>query len=336
MQRLMTDRPIYKIRRRQFDETEFPVKVRPLEDELLSSWLIRTALEHKTQPTTFTNLYLPETRNRLWAGDIELHADDALLQRLSAKSALSVEILTQMTFRAYEGVLFERLHPNTGGTPFLLKYTMRGRWSRSPGIRWCPECLSEDEQPYFRKKWRLALFTVCLKHRKLLVDKCIFGTPLTLYKAKWDNKKPFCPKCGACLADTILSERLEYIEGAIETQNHLQRIIRDGYIMLDSIPIYSHLFFTVLHQILKILLSKRYGHPLRLETQLQHLESFKNKSFESIPTREQSQILTKAVWLLNDWPHRFIGICYRKNVVSSTLLKDMEQAPFWYWNEIVS
>lgn len=46
-------------------------------------------------------------------------------------------------------------------------------------------------------------------------------------------------------------------------------------------------------------------------------------------------MLNKAVWLLNDWPQRFIGVCERQKLFSSALLKDLEQAPFWYWRIVV-
>jgi len=340
MQLLRTDKSIYKIRRRPYGDAAFPLKVRPLDDELLSSWLVRVALEHKTRPTTFTNLYLPETRNKLWAADVDLHADEELLVRLSVKAALPVEMLRSMTFRAYEGVLFERLYPATGGTPFVLRLAMRGRWSRAPGMRWCPQCLTEDEQPYFRKKWRVAIFTLCRKHRRRLVDRCACGRPLTLYKAKWDEGKPYCSKCGACLANVGHFRQKEDLESVINGQEQLQGIMGDGYVMMAGVPVYAHLYFAVLHQVMKLMLSKRYGALLREAIPVGDNQKivFEIKRFQPLETLEierQELLLQKGVWLLGKWPDRFIRICRTHDLFTSALLRDMKQAPFWYWRLII-
>lgn len=339
MQRLMTNRPIYKIRQRLYGEAAFPIKVRPQNDELLSSWLIRTALEHKTLPTTFTNLYLPETKNRLWATDIELQADEELLARLSVKTAQSTESLRQMTFRAYEGVLFERLFPATGGTPFLLKLAMRGRWCRSSGIRWCPLCLSEEERPYFRKKWRLAIFSVCLNHRRQLIDRCCCGKALTLYKANWENNKPCCPTCGNSLADVDSIDQLEVSVNVVEAQEQFQRFIEDGYVMMSGIPVYAHQYFAVLHQVMKVMLSRRYGPRLReaipVGAQTTIFEYKRFQSFETQGLERQETLLQKGKWLLDQWPERFAGICRISGLRNTELLKDMRAVPWWYWKAVM-
>lgn len=333
MQPWRSDRPIYKIRERHYGAAEFPLKLKPQEDELLSSWLIRLALEHKTAPATFTNLYLPETKNKLWAGDVDLHADDDLLARLSEKAALSAELLREMTFRSYEGVLFEKLYPDSGGTPFLLKTAMRGRWSRAPGVRWCPECLAEEERPCFRKEWRLALFTVCLKHRKCLVDRCICGRPLTMYKALWLDGKPCCPICRRRLHNAD-GEGQSVSIGVFQAQEMIQQILDDGYALIDGKPVYSHQYFRVLHHMLRMLISRKWGPRLWVEVGLEG-DFGSQKVFEGVAIQGQAQLIEKAVWLLGEWPERIVGICRRQRILSSVLLHDLEAAPFWYWDVVM-
>lgn len=41
-----------------------------------------------------------------------------------------------------------------------------------PILAYCPRCLASDNQPYFRRRWRLAPFVVCLAHRTMLLDRC--------------------------------------------------------------------------------------------------------------------------------------------------------------------
>ena len=40
------------------------------------------------------------------------------------------------------------------------------------GLQFCPHCLAEDIEPYFRLAWRLAFYTHCPKHYCMLLDLC--------------------------------------------------------------------------------------------------------------------------------------------------------------------
>ncbi|WP_369124446.1 TniQ family protein, partial [Undibacterium sp. CCC2.1] len=48
------------------------------------------------------------------------------------------------------------------------------------GLQFCPTCLAEDSVPYFRRRWRVAFYTVCNEHKTMLLDRC--------------------PKCGSSVA----------------------------------------------------------------------------------------------------------------------------------------
>jgi len=48
------------------------------------------------------------------------------------------------------------------------------------GLQYCSQCLLEDDEPYFRRRWRVAYCTFCPEHNALLRDRC------------W--------QCGACVA----------------------------------------------------------------------------------------------------------------------------------------
>ncbi len=40
------------------------------------------------------------------------------------------------------------------------------------------------------------------------------------------------------------------------------------------------------------------------------------------------------MWLLDDWPSRFIRLTRASKVWSANLLKDFEDAPYWFWKEV--
>jgi len=47
----------------------------------------------------------------------------------------------------------------------------RGR-RQAAWLQFCPQCLAEDEQPYFRRQWRLATTIACARHGSRLLDRC--------------------------------------------------------------------------------------------------------------------------------------------------------------------
>ena len=47
----------------------------------------------------------------------------------------------------------------------------RGR-RQAAWLQFCPQCLAEDEEPYFRREWRLATTIVCARHGSRLLDRC--------------------------------------------------------------------------------------------------------------------------------------------------------------------
>jgi hypothetical protein len=327
---------VFKIRSEGlYSSFNFPLKLRPQEDELLSSWLVRLALLHRTMPMTFTNLYLPETKNKFWSADIDLQGDPAMLAALSRKSGVPAESLQAMTLRSYEGFLFEEIHGRTGGTQFINPLGMRGRRSTLPGLRYCPECLREDKRPYFRKGWRLAFSVLCPMHRCYLLDKCPgCATPLTPYLSCRGGKIEACYKCNGSLsvgkAPSI--NDASKVLGAVEW---VYSVLNDGFTLIGGAPVQSHLYFRVLHHILRLIMSKRYGQRLRDGVGMEPLDILGYKTFESVPIVGQARMLPYAVWMLNEWPQRFIDICERQKLFSSALLKDLEQAPFWFWRIVV-
>lgn len=122
---------------------------------------------------------------------------------------------------------------------------------------------------------------------------------------------------------------------ALKSQMQLQTIMKTGYAIIDVIPVCSFLYFAVLHQLLKLMISNRFGSRLREANSIARLEISGYKAFESLSIYEQAKILIKAVWLLNEWPQRFISICKRLRLFSSALLRDFEPAPFWYWKIVM-
>lgn len=72
----------------------------------------------------------------------------------------------------------------SGLTPGILRLGVFHRTRRLHGQQYCPECLAEDPQPYFRREWRLAFVFACRRHRRPLRDGCPHcDTPVVFHRS---------------------------------------------------------------------------------------------------------------------------------------------------------
>ncbi len=314
----------------------FPLHPRPLEDELLSSWLIRIAYRHKTDPVSFANLYLPDWKFILWSRDFDTTADWKLLEALSYKSRQSIEALYSLTLRSYEGFLAEELTDKTRNLLVqpLVNYS---HTKVGYGLRYCPLCLREDEKPYFRRKWRLSFSTACVKHSCFLLDRCTAcSTPLTLSKLHDDRPVFHCYRCGHEYAKS----ETEPVDGGsygLEAIASLHRILDHGFFHTGDMWTYSFAFFSVLKQLVKVAYwwGKTEGfldHEV-MTGKIAYLSGRPRLNLiENIPLKEQYLLFSGLMRLFEDFPSRLIRFCETNKVRKTDLTKDMHSVPFWYSN----
>ena len=140
--------------------------------------MVRLAYAHDLKLRTFARLLFPD-QGEVWYRDVDRLAPDWLVEKIAANAGLSVVKVMATTLRYYEGRLF-RNYREASVLPWILPL-MVSEWKRKGfGLQFCPACLAEDDVPYFRKRWRVAYYTWCPKHRTMLYDRC--------------------PKCGAAIA----------------------------------------------------------------------------------------------------------------------------------------
>ena len=147
----------------------WPVRPKPLPDEILSSWLMRLAMAHGVKLHTLSTATWPQ--KAVWNRDIDKSADEEVVRVLAGKTATSLERAWSTVLSAYEGRLFESYN-YYGPTPWLLPVGVYHRVRQRYGQQFCPRCLAEDEEPYYRRRWRLAFMVCCEHHRVTLCDRC--------------------------------------------------------------------------------------------------------------------------------------------------------------------
>lgn len=326
----------YKIRgvdKRSIAYSKFRIRPLPLNDELLSSWLIRTAYMHHSDPATFLNLYFPDYDYELWDKDLDLYSAGSLIDRLSDKTGFPREIIYNMTLKSYESYLSEEIHSNNRNS-FILPIYRRARNIRQYAQRLCPLCLKEDKQPYLRKKWRLFFSTACVKHKCFLIDRCPpCGAPFIIHKRLNDGDFPHCRKCGFSFKEAT-PEFIGEKSAGLEAIENLYNILDTGIFEFEGRNIYSFFFFDVLNHFTKLV---KWGYRKNLPVEGGTLEDgeLPVSNISGIPyvmelDIKQQFILFSALIRLFESKENMIKYCADNNITVKKLSRSIKYIPFWF------
>jgi hypothetical protein len=276
-----------------------------------------------------------------------------MVEVLSAKTGTSVEQVRATTLTAYENILYER-HNRFGPTPWIMPIGVYHRKRRQFGLQYCPRCLAEDEDPYYRRKWRLAFIVICEKHCIILYDRCPnCNEPVNFHRDEMGDHRKFVAVsltlCHICRFDLRkINNELTADATLAECRftKLLLQAVADGFIQVnESVVTYSHLFFVGFRQLMKILamhdrrivklhqaISKEYS------VEIYTPSASKSIDIQELRVEERRQLLGLACCLLDEWPHRFIELSIKFKVWSSLWLRHLEPAvkgrdmiaPFWF------
>ncbi|MGD8248502.1 TniQ family protein [Ralstonia pseudosolanacearum] len=138
-------------------------------DELLSSWLVRVALENGCDPLALTAALWPS--RRAWSSDIDRYLPEFCQQVLVAKGGIDSNVIRGAMLVDVARCICDDVLPMHGRWPWILAVRARNR-RRLGGLQFCPDCLAADQRPFFRRRWRFAWCAVCLRHGRMLLDHC--------------------------------------------------------------------------------------------------------------------------------------------------------------------
>lgn len=144
-----------------------PVLLQP--GELLSSWLVRVALENGCDPLVISWSIWHKWRG--WAIDIDRNPGKERLLTLANYSGENLADLQNSTLLPMASVVLGREPIANELWPWILTTGTRNRIRRG-GLQYCPDCLKEYKKPYYRREWRFAWHVCCTHHSKALLDAC--------------------------------------------------------------------------------------------------------------------------------------------------------------------
>lgn len=324
---------------------------KPLDDELLSSWLVRCAYANAKKLHAFcTQVW--GSRHHFWERDVDRSGDILLLEALAERTNTPNRLVYKTTLAAYEGTLFEFFR-RSGELPWVMAVGKSGRNRLGYGMQFCPQCLADDETPYYRKVWRLSCIVVCPVHGCFLHDCCpSCKAPVTFHQGDYGEKVlsyramiTQCSKCGLdrrsvqaipC-SDTDRCNRLKAFQTvifkAIQTGWAQEPDNQKSHIM--CLP-----YFNGLHNLVRALCSQSRTGRLRDGCVEQIGDGGVTELdivgvFDRLRVKERTYVLEMAAWLIEQWPERFIRIALEADLASSYFFS-YKSAPTanWFYSPI--
>lgn len=307
------------------DSGRWPVHPQPLEDEALSSWMVRLAHGNGFKTQTFYAHWLGRSQP-LWNRDIDRQAPHSLLNQMARWTGFSMEKMQRLCLKSFDGYVYEDC-VRGGFCDWLLPLGIHHRTRRRGGMQFCPECLAMDAEPYLRRTWRMAWATVCTRHSRLLADRCPeCSSPVQPHRVDMQQRSGLgkgltiatCCTCGLDLR--TISARNQASLPVVELQQAMQLAATNGYLSFaGSRDLHSLAFFMGVRIIATGLLrANRKGITAQSEGYVEHLGP-----------AERHILMSLVASNLADWPERFAETCSSIRTPYSHFTRDAKRLPYW-------
>lgn len=145
-----------------------PIRVKPVEGEILSSFIIRSSIAAGNDPLGFSGAIWPD--KRVWTLDIDRTMSDTDLLVLSKATGVEIDTLKSLTLNHALSELFKTTPNTLAAWDWITPISSRNR-SRVNGLHYCPDCI-KSPTTYFRLTWRIAWNVACETHGNLLSISC--------------------------------------------------------------------------------------------------------------------------------------------------------------------
>ena len=305
----------------------FPVHPRVLLDELLTSWLTRTAHGNGMKLQAFFDATVGRgvpTMNR----DYDRSVPEEHLRTYSNMTGVSIERLREATLRAYAGTFVDQVNTNTG-SPWVLAQGVYHRKRTCHGLQYCPVCLMSDTVPYFRREWRLAFYVECERHHIQMFDACPqCDAPVVPFRVelgkRWATLSQGIFLCHACGFDLRRAPHryIEFKDWQLAVT--MRRLIllhwwSDAAAQADA-PIATAEFFRDWSNLATLMRSAR-RYLNRLGPAAAVLSNspiapypFGKIAFEALRVEQRIDLLRPATWALSNWPSNLLLMLATANV----------------------
>lgn len=312
--------------------SKWPILVNIEPDEILSSWLIRIAVAHGCDPISLSNYLWGNWR--CWTIDIDRGIPKKHLETLSFFTCIPSKNIN-LTSLSYAIKAFTGTNQLTHAyCPFVIPLGSSNR-KRHSGFQFCPQCLKEDTNPYYRIHWRIAWNVCCLTHHCLLLDKCPCCNELVephLINVQTQNMN-YCVHCNFDLSRAITSKTSPALE---LIQNEAIKTVNDGQNNWSTYTVSSTHWFKLLRYFISLLRKARKYPSSNLSKYIRNLGINSNLidrpktglAFELLPINERIQFLEAAGLMMKLAADTFEKPCFEFQLTQRTFLINKQLPPF--------
>ena len=316
--------------------SRLPLCLSPQPGELVTSWLIRLAAAHGLTTPVFCN----QVSGRLvrFNRDMDGVCGMKLVETMARHTGLdAASIRAHHSLAGLEGRLFPRSDRATVPRWIL---PMGKPTDRLPFLQYCPLCL-DAEIPYFRRPWRLSLFTICTLHGTGLLNACAAcGAGIDPVKADTrchQGRKPLCWRCGR---DLRRCKATGVEEADVNLTLHYERLLAGATgLQVGSDEVSTEEYFRVLAPLCARLIRNK-QRLLRWRKLLaegagvdlpEPLQRHSTSGFDTLsdPVGRRS-VLRAVTWGLEDWPERFLKVARDAGARTSDFVMLFDQHPKWF------
>lgn len=288
---------------------------------------------------TFCNQIFGKTL-QVWNRDIDRLAPAWLIDELCARTGTGRKIAYATTLRAYEGLLYSQFSSGSA-LQWIQTLKLYHRKRQGFGQQYCGRCLAEGDEPYFRKVWRVSLYTTCPKHHCMLHDRCRkCGSAVVFHRMDMGRGSMFDAQpisaCHACGFDLCLAPVTDIISHDASATGWLESAQRSVEAMRSArSPKFDLTRAAVMRQMINLLTTSvpkinLYPHVLD-EMEINRRELTPGRTpFETRPLDERHHLIQMAAWLMVDLEPRLRVALRAKAVRYNHLLKDFAEPPGWY------
>lgn len=310
--------------------SSWAVPVPLLPDELFSSWLVRAALAQGCDPLVLTGVLWPHCR--VWTRDPDRSLSEGLLSTLARVSGIEASTFDAASLRPAASVIALAPLDRLAIWPWTLALGARNR-RRHGGLQYCPFCLREDREPYYRVQWRLAWHTGCPRHDVLLLDRCpICNAPVEPHRLP--AEVGHLAICGTCRHDLREAGTIALAPEAFAFQRAADEALTAGRGLYGVTRLATCDWF-VLSRYFVTLLRKIALHPtaglasfakaLSVAASLQPPAT--GLALELLPVGERAALLAGAWAMLDAGPERFLAAAKDVSLTKATLREQRAQVP---------
>lgn len=332
-----------------FGSVLLPVPLKPLENELFSSWFVRVARANGLRCHQLARILTGRGR-QLFIGDIDRGIWKEPIFRLADLIGVSRNSAEATLLSSYEPFLWTE-NKRRGVWPFILPMSTKDHGERRHGLQYCPLCLASDTVPYFRKHWRLAFTVACEVHGVYLKDCCpSCNAPICIERGDIKHSRfqdiPTIGQCARCKCSLSETTTVIIPIELLDRQKLILVALHRGWVNISGRVIYSHLYFHGIRMLLSFLDDSRYSEKLYAHLILSvnislsgpFSSGYRYGGIEQCDLVRRIELVKALDWMLTDWPERCTPELQALNFNSTSIFRfnggSLTPIPFWLWEPV--